>query len=208
MIEGRKLFLLVFILFSVFVWNKNAFSQEKLTFDTVIEEARTFKKTGKVFFNFEKIDLNLLTYFIAELTGKNIVIGTDLRGTASLVFSEPVTIKQAWDIYTSILRTRNYTVVDKGTHVEIVSTAISRNIVPPVQVRNGKSDEVVMCRLSSKEEHVVDEVCLSLCMLCLFLLASILYYSFASTCPSDSSGSLHLHAILCVMGTVRFIANF
>ncbi len=143
MIEGRKLFLLVFILFSVFIWNKNAFSQEKLTFDTVIEEARTFKKTGKVFFNFEKIDLNLLTYFIAELTGKNIVIGTDLRGTASLVFSEPVTIKQAWDIYTSILRTRNYTVVDKGTHVEIVSTAISRNIVPPVQVRNGKSDEVV-----------------------------------------------------------------
>ncbi len=143
MIRDRKFLLSILVLFSVVFLNKNAFSQEKLTFDTVIEEARTFKKTGKVFFNFEKIDLNLLTYFIAELTGKNIVIGTDLKGTASLVFSEPVTIRQAWDIYTSILRTRNYTVVDKGSHVEIVSTAISRNIVPPVQVSNGKSDEVV-----------------------------------------------------------------
>ncbi len=116
---------------------------EKLTFETIIEEARAFKETGKVYFNFEKIDLKLLTYFIAELTGKNIVLGTDLKGTASLVFTEPVTIQQAWDIYTSILKARNYAIIDKGSHVEIVSSAVSRSIVPPVSVWGKKSDEII-----------------------------------------------------------------
>ena len=139
----RRFFVLVVLIAILFHLNIPKSFAEELTFDEVIEEAKTFKKTGKVYFNFEKIDLNLLTYFIAELTGKNIVIGTDLRGTASLVFSEPVTIQQAWDIYTSILRTRNYTIVDKGSHVEIVSTAISRNMVPPLKENSRKSEEVI-----------------------------------------------------------------
>ncbi len=136
----KGMFLVLITFFFIFTYESQA---EKLTFETIIEEARMFKQTGKVYFNFEKIDLKLLTYFIAELTGKNIVLGTDLKGTASLVFTEPVSIQQAWDIYTSILKARNYSIIDKGSHVEIVSTAISRNIVPPVSVWGKKSDEVI-----------------------------------------------------------------
>ncbi len=135
-----RMFFIILLAISVFIERSQA---ENLSFETVVQEAREFKKTGKVYFNFEKIDLKLLTYFIAELTGKNIVLGTDLRGTASLVFTEPVTIQQAWDIYTSILKARNYAVIDKGSHVEIVSTAISRNIVPPVETWGKKSDEMI-----------------------------------------------------------------
>jgi len=142
-ISKQAVFILILIVFNlIWIKPKPCFAQ-KLTFEDIIEEARMFKQTGKVYFNFEKIDLKLLTYFIAELTGKNIVLGTDLKGTASLVFTEPVTIQQAWDIYTSILKARNYTVVDKGSHVEIVSAAVSRNIVPPVSTWGKKSDEVI-----------------------------------------------------------------
>ncbi len=132
-----------YMLLLVFLFTAPKGYTKQLTFEEIIQEAQTFKKTGKVYFNFEKIDLKLLTYFIAELTGKNIVLGTDLKGTASLVFTEPVTIQQAWDIYTSILKARNYAVVDKGSHVEIVSISVSRNIVPPVKVWGKKSDEVI-----------------------------------------------------------------
>ncbi|NPA17126.1 MAG: type II secretion system secretin GspD [Aquificae bacterium] len=108
----------------------------------LLEEAKTQKKTGKVLLNFENIDLKLLTYFISELTGKNVVLGSDLKGSATLVFSEPVSIQQAWDIYTSILKSRNYVVVDRGGFVEVFSAAVSRNTVPPVQKNGEKSDEV------------------------------------------------------------------
>ncbi len=135
-----RLFLILFLVLAIFSEKSKA---QNLSFETVVQEAREFKKTGKVYFNFEKIDLKLLTYFIAELTGKNIVLGTDLKGTASLVFTEPVTIQQAWDIYTSILKARNYSVIDKGSHVEIISTSISRNIVPPVETWGKRSDEMI-----------------------------------------------------------------
>jgi len=108
----------------------------------LLEEAKTQRKTGKVLLNFENIDLKLLTYFISELTGRNVVLGSDLKGSATLVFSEPVSIKQAWEIYTSILKSRNYVIVDRDGFVEVFSAAVSRNTVPPVQKNGEKSDEV------------------------------------------------------------------
>lgn len=133
-------FLSVFLaIFFVFGYTK---AEQNLTFENLIKEAKEFKKTGKVYFNFENIDLKLLTYFIAELTGKNIVLNTNLKeGNVSLVFSEPVTINQAWDIYTSILKARNYAVIDKGSHVEVVSNY--RNTVPPVESYGKSSDELI-----------------------------------------------------------------
>ena len=119
----------------------NAHSQ--LNLDNLLELASKSRNSGKVLFNFEKIDLNLLTYFMTELTGKNIIVNTDLKGEASLVFNEPVTIKQAWDIYTAILKARNYNVIDKGDYVEIVSTREARNIIPPLKQPTGKSTKLI-----------------------------------------------------------------
>jgi general secretion pathway protein D len=105
--------------------------------------SQEFKKTGKVYFNFEKIDLKTLTYFISGLTGKNIVITTDIKGEASLIFSEPVSIKDAWNIYTAVLKSRNYSLVSRGSFYEIVSVAYSRNITPPLKKGVERSDELI-----------------------------------------------------------------
>jgi len=127
----------------VLAFGKVVYAEETIPLDRLIKEARKFKKEGKVFFNFESIDLKLLTYFISELTGKNIVIGDNLKGKVSLVFSEPVSVKEAWEIYTSILKSRNYTVIDRGSYVEIVSAVNSRNVVPPVSKDNLETDELI-----------------------------------------------------------------
>ncbi|NPA58078.1 MAG: type II secretion system secretin GspD [Aquificae bacterium] len=116
---------------------------EEYSIDDLIEQAEIQREEGKVLLNFENIDLKLLTYFISELTGKNIVIGTDLKGTATLVFSEPVSIDEAWEIYTTILKTRNYAVVDRGEFVEIVGFSGTRNTVPPVNQYAPPSDEMI-----------------------------------------------------------------
>ncbi len=130
-----RLIILILFILNILVINPS-FPQSNPSeeiFEQLLEEAKEAKKTNQVLFNFENIDLNLLTYFITELTDKNIVLGTDLKGTVSLVFSEPVTINQAWDIYTSILKSRGYSIVNHGDYVEILPITKTRTIVPPVR---------------------------------------------------------------------------
>ncbi|WP_457625161.1 type II secretion system secretin GspD [Persephonella sp.] len=131
-------FVLTFLLFCFY----SSFSQQ-ISIQEVMKLSQEFKKTGKVYFNFEKIDLKTLTYFISGLTGKNIVITTDIKGEASLIFSEPVSIKDAWNIYTAVLKSRNYSLVSRGSFYEIVSVAYSRNITPPLKEGAERSDELI-----------------------------------------------------------------
>ncbi len=105
--------------------------------------AQEFRKENKVLFNFDKIDLKMLSYFMSSLTGKNIVYDQSIKGEVSLIFNTPVSVKEAWDIYTAILKSRNYVVIDKGSFVEIVPENLSRKTTPPVVTSEGKSEELV-----------------------------------------------------------------
>ncbi len=134
---GRLLVSLVIFLFSSF-----SYAQE-ITFDEILKLSKEAKKTGQVYFNFEKIDLKLLTYFISSLTQKNIVLGTNIKGEVSLIFSEPVSIKDAWNIYTSVLKSRNYVLVNKGNFYEIVPSSSSRNSTPPIENLDNNSEELI-----------------------------------------------------------------
>ncbi|RUM60615.1 MAG: type II secretion system protein GspD [Persephonella sp.] len=140
---SKSLIILVLIFSFNFAYSENKNNNSQLNLDTLLELAIKSKESGKVLFNFEKIDLNLLTYFMSELTDKNIIVNTNLKGEASLVFNEPVSIKQAWDIYTAILKARNYNVIDKGNYVEIVSNKEVRDIVPPLNKPVGNSTKLM-----------------------------------------------------------------
>jgi len=147
----KKIVFLFFIFFNLFVFVETSFSEklddlieeDSQSLEAIIEQAKLYRKQGKVKFNFENIDLNLLTYFMAELMDKNIILQTDLRGTASIVLSEPVSLEEAWEIYTSILRTRGYNVIDKGGYVEIVPASKSRSIIPPVSHYPEDTEEMI-----------------------------------------------------------------
>jgi len=139
----KYLIFLVIITSVILGLNNNTLGEEEYTFELLLKQAEAAKRAGKVKFNFDKIDLNLLTYFMAELTEKNIILQSDLRGTASIVLSEPVDIKQAWEIYTSVLKSRGYDVIDKGSYVEIVPKAKSKEFIPPVRNYPRNSEEVI-----------------------------------------------------------------
>ncbi len=151
MIQAR-IISFIFVFFIIF---SKSFAEGNLDFETVIKEAKEFKKTGQVFFNFESVDLRLLTHFIAEITDKNIVLGTDIKGKVSLVFSKPLTIEQAWDIYTSILKSRNYAVVDKGEYVEVIPITAYRNTIPPIDISEKNSEELITFVYQIKNGDIV-----------------------------------------------------
>ncbi len=120
-----------------------AYAEKKeIDFQSVIAQAKTFKKLGKVSLNFEKIDLKLLAYFMGELADKNIVLDPNIRGDVSLIFSKPITIQDAWAVFTSILKSKNYAVLDFGSYVQIVPEGVSRKSTPPF-TQKSKEDTLI-----------------------------------------------------------------
>ena len=139
--EKRKLFRVVALFIAIFILSNSTFAAQPSLQD-MIKQARFFKKRGRVLLNFEKIDLKLLSYFMAELTGKNIVLDPKIRGSVSLIFSKPISIKSAWAVYTAILKSKNYSVIEKRGYVEVVPEGISRKTTPPIEPA-GQSDNLI-----------------------------------------------------------------
>ncbi|ACO03516.1 MAG TPA: type II secretion system protein GspD [Persephonella sp.] len=152
--SGRYLVLLL-LLISFFIMPARS---EDDSLQRIIQQAKEFKETGQVYFNFEKIDLKLLTYFISGLTGKNIVLSADIKGQISLIFPEPVSIDDAWNIYTSILKSRNYILVDKGSFYEVIPSGFSRNVTPPVKPELEESEDMVTYVYKFKNADVTQAV--------------------------------------------------
>ncbi|WP_297455712.1 type II secretion system secretin GspD [Persephonella sp.] len=138
--SGKKIIAIFIAIFLIIHGNTPA---DESNLQKILQQAEEFKKTGKVYFNFEKIDLKLLTYFISGLTGRNIVLGTDVKGEVSLIFPEPVSIDEAWNIYTSVLKARNYILIDKGNYYEVISAGYYRNNTPPLKTKPDGSEDLI-----------------------------------------------------------------
>ncbi|WP_457621809.1 type II secretion system secretin GspD [Persephonella sp.] len=145
------------LILTVFIFLVPLKAQEN-DLERIIQQAKEFKETGQVYFNFEKIDLKLLTYFISGLTGKNIVLSADIKGQVSLIFPEPVTIDDAWNIYTSILKSRNYILVEKGSFYEVIPAGFSRNVMPPVKPDPERSEDMITYVYKFKNADVTQAV--------------------------------------------------
>ena len=78
------------------------------------------KKKGEVILNFQNTDINELALFMGELTGRNVVVDPAVRGKMTLVFSKPLKIKEAWDLFTSALFMQGYGVVEEEKIVKIM----------------------------------------------------------------------------------------
>ncbi len=104
---------LIFMIFSslLFAQQEQSLNQNK------IEEAR---KKGEVILNFQSVEIKDLADFMSKLTGKNIIVDSAVRGKISLVFSKPVSIKKAWDIFTSALFMHGFGAVEEKGIVKVL----------------------------------------------------------------------------------------
>ncbi len=106
-----KRFLWVFLIFFVFTYAQVE-ELEKL--------AQEAKKKGEVVLNFSETDIGDLAFFMGELTGKNVIVDPAVRGKMTLVFSKPLRIKDAWDVFTSALFMQGFGVVEGKEAVKIM----------------------------------------------------------------------------------------
>ena len=67
--------------------------------EAIQKQAQEQRRTGKVFLNFQNADISLVVKFMSELTGKNIVLDPNVKGTITISSAKPVSIKQTWALF-------------------------------------------------------------------------------------------------------------
>ncbi len=73
-----------------------------------------------VILNFQGAEIRDVASFMAEITGKNVVVDPAVRGKMTLVFSKPLEPSEAWDVFTSALYMYGFGVVEEEGVVRIM----------------------------------------------------------------------------------------
>ena len=89
-------------------------------------------------FNFPQgIDLMQLIRMMAQATGRNFILGDDIKGSVTVIAHKPLTVPEAYEAFLSILEVSGYTTVAVGPNTKIVPTSGAAN--SPLRVgQNGK----------------------------------------------------------------------
>ncbi len=94
--------------------------------------AQKEKAAGKleVTLDFQNVELVDMIGTISELTGKNFVYDESVRGKVSVVSPKPVTVDEAYRLFSTVLRVKGFTIVPSGKVNKIVSirTAKEQNL--------------------------------------------------------------------------------
>lgn len=94
------------------------------------------KGAQSVEFNFPQgIDLMQLIRMMAQATGRNFILGDDIKGSVTVIAHKPLTVPEAYEAFLSILEVSGYTTVAVGPNTKIVPTSGAAN--SPLRVGHG-----------------------------------------------------------------------
>lgn len=88
--------------------------------DKLVEK---YKRDGKVVLNFESVDISTVARLMSELTGKNIVLPGNISGKITINSTKPVSVKEAWDIFTSLLSTMGFATTEEDGVVKVLTSS-------------------------------------------------------------------------------------
>ena len=73
--------------------------------------------------DFEDVDIRDLVSYVSEVTGKNFIVGPNLKGRITLVFPHKVPIDEVFSVFLSVLEVHGYTTVKAGAMTKIVPSS-------------------------------------------------------------------------------------
>ncbi len=84
-----------------------------------------------VTFNFENVDIRVVISTVSELTGKNFVVSNKVSGKVTVISSKPLSSKEIYQVFLSVLEVHGYSAVPSGTVIKIVrSIKAKRGAIP------------------------------------------------------------------------------
>lgn len=91
----------------------------------------------EVTLDFQDVELVDMIGTISELTGKNFVYDESVRGKISVVSPRPVSVNEAYRLFTTVLKIKGFTIIPSGEVNKIVSIRSAKEENLPVS--NGKN---------------------------------------------------------------------
>ncbi|MEW6162289.1 MAG: type II secretion system secretin GspD [Nitrospirota bacterium] len=82
------------------------------------------KKAEKVTFNFVDVDLATVTKFISDITGKNFIFDERVKGKITIIAPSKLSVDDAYNLFTSVLELKGFTVVPSGVDAYKIIPAI------------------------------------------------------------------------------------
>jgi len=79
-----------------------------------------------VVLNFTDVDIATMVKFISDLTGKNFIMDDRVKGKISVFSPAKLSNEEAYNVFTSVLELKGFTVVPAGKVLKIVPTASAR----------------------------------------------------------------------------------
>lgn len=86
-----------------------------------------FAAGGKgVVLNFNEVDISTMVKFISDLTGKNFILDDRVKGKISVYSPSKLSIEEAYNVFTSVLELKGFTVVQSGKVAKIVPSSTAK----------------------------------------------------------------------------------
>ncbi len=79
-----------------------------------------------VVLNFTDVDIATMVKFVSDLTGKNFIMDDRVKGKISVFSPAKLSNEEAYNVFTSVLELKGFTVVPAGKVLKIVPTASAR----------------------------------------------------------------------------------
>jgi general secretion pathway protein D len=123
----RSVFLLIFVLFSLFHCISNAMAEDEVTL------------------NLKDADISTLISTVSQLTGKNFVVDPRVKGKVTVVSASPLSKDEIYPIFLSILEVHGFATVPVGDIIKIIpDSQAKQGSVPTVRSSDRiKGDQVV-----------------------------------------------------------------
>jgi general secretion pathway protein D len=84
-------------------------------------------ETRYVTIDFDNVDIALFIKFISELTGKNFVIDTGVKGKVTIISPTKISVEEAYKVFESVLEVHGFTTVPAGSITKIVPMTDARS---------------------------------------------------------------------------------
>lgn len=92
----------------------------------------TFAEEQTFTINFKDTELEEVVRFVAQVTGKTIIVDPKAKGRVQVISSQPLTKPQLYDLFLSILDVNGFTAVESGGVVKILPSRDAKSSAAPV----------------------------------------------------------------------------
>lgn len=93
--------------------------------------------------DFQNVELVDMISTISELTGKNFVYDDGVRGKVSIVSPRPVSIDEAYKLFTTVLNVKGFTIIPSGKINKIVPTRSAKEANLPISDGRGLGEQFI-----------------------------------------------------------------